>query len=326
MYALVRPLLWGLEPEKAHRLALLALRTGLMRQPVPAAPRRVFGLDFPNPLGLAAGFDKDGEAIAGAFQLGFGFVEIGTVTPKPQPGNPKPRLFRAAASCAVLNRMGFPGKGMDYVRRNLEAFRSGNPRAIVGVNIGKNKDQDDARLDYVAGLRCFEDVASYLAINISSPNTPGLRGLQGKDELTRLLDAVLSARRTKVPVLVKLAPDLDLAACEEIAGVLLNAGVDGAIVSNTTLSRPGGIFEGHAGGVSGRPLFELATRTLGNFYNLTGGRLPLVGAGGIDGPDTARAKFKVGASLIQLYSALVFEGPGLIRRILEGIANDAEKS
>lgn len=326
MYALIRPLLWGLDPEKGHRLSLLALRTGLLRQRVPLLEKKILGLTFPNPLGLAAGFDKDGEAMAGCFNLGFGFVEIGTVTPKPQLGNPKPRIFRDFATGAVLNRMGFPGKGMAQVRKNLETFRKKNPDAIVGVNIGKNKDQENASADYVAGVRGFEDLASYLTVNISSPNTPGLRSLQNKDELTKLLDAVLSARRGKIPVLVKLAPDLSEEACQEIAGVLLNSGIDGAVISNTTLSRPAGVFENQAGGLSGQPLFDLSTLTLRNFYNLTGGKLPLIGVGGIDGPQAAQAKFEAGAGLIQLYSGLVFKGPGLVRQIIEGLANPPEKS
>lgn len=328
MYALIRPLLWGLDPETAHGLSLLALKSGLIRQSAPDIKTSFLGMFLPNPLGLAAGFDKNGTAIEGCFNLGFGFVEIGTVTPKPQAGNPKPRLFRDATTGAVLNRMGFPGQGMARVQRNLEKFREKNPDAVVGVNIGKNKDQENAGADYVAGVRGFEDLASYLTVNISSPNTPGLRDLQGKDELARLLDAILQARsrRRTVPVVVKLAPDLDDRACEEIAAVLMTSGIDGAVISNTTVTRPGGIFKGQAGGLSGRPLFDLSTRTLRNFYNFTGGKLPLIGAGGIDSPETAQEKIKAGASVLQLYSGLVFKGPGLVPDIIEGLAKGIENS
>lgn len=327
MYALIRPLLWALEPETAHGLALAALRLMPARALPPdcSDPVTVFGLSFPNRLGLAAGFDKDAMAPGGTLGLGFGFVEIGTVTPRPQPGNPRPRLFRDASQAAVLNRMGFPGRGMDFVRRRLERFRQNHPAAIVGVNIGKNKDQEDATADYVAGVQGFEGLASYLAVNISSPNTPGLRGLQDIGALSRLLDGVLRARKGRTPVLVKLAPDLDEESRAGIAEVLLDFGVDGAIVSNTTVSRPGGIFAGQAGGLSGRPLFDLSTEALASFYKLTGGKLPLIGVGGVEDAAGARAKLAAGASLVQFYSALVFKGPGLVRDIARGLVNEGKK-
>ncbi len=324
MYALLRPLLFGLDPEKAHGLALKALQTGLIRSgQLPKLETHVLGFSVPNPLGLAAGFDKDAEALDGAFALGFGFVEVGTVTPKPQPGNPKPRLFRDAQSRAIINRMGFPGKGAAYVRSRLEAFRRKNAKAVVGVNIGKNKETEDAAADYAAGVQSFEDLASYLVVNISSPNTPGLRALQRRDELSALLDRTLKARKGKTPVLVKVAPDLTEEECADIAAVALLSGIDGLVVSNTTLSRPDFLPAGFAaekGGLSGEPLFIHSTEVVRTFYNLTNGKLPIIGVGGVSSAEDALSKLSAGAALVQLYSALVFQGPGLVAEVIKGMS------
>ncbi len=320
-----------LPPETAHRLAVRALAAGIGT----GAPARVpdslrislFGLDFPNPVGLAAGFDKDAEAVDGALALGFGFVEVGTVTPRPQAGNPRPRLFRLPEHEALINRMGFNGAGLDAVAARL-ARRRGR-EGIVGANIGKNRDSEDAVADYVAGLAALHDRVDYIAVNVSSPNTPGLRGLQGRDALARLVGALMEARARlapsgarPVPLLVKVAPDLDAAARADIARVALDSGLDGLIVGNTTVSREGvsGAHADEAGGLSGRPLFARSTAALADFRRLTEGRLPLIGVGGISSAADAYAKIRAGASLVQLYTALVYRGPGLVGEIVEGLA------
>jgi dihydroorotate dehydrogenase len=253
--------------------------------------------------------------------LGFGFVEVGTVTPRPQIGTPKPRLFRLSEDRAVINRMGFNNEGHERVRRRLaRPFRG-----IVGVNIGANKDSDDRVADYVAGYHCFAELANYVTVNISSPNTPGLRNLQGKDELDTLLARLGEARaaeKTKPPILLKIAPDLSDSELEQVAEACLAGPVDGVIISNTTLSRPRlrSSHAGETGGLSGRPLIALATRQLARFYLLTGGRLPLIGVGGIEDAETAWTKIRAGASLLELYSALVYKGPALIEEILAGLS------
>jgi dihydroorotate dehydrogenase len=330
LYRTALTLLSGLDPERAHRLAIGALRLGLVpgdRRPDPASLRQtVLGRVFSNPVGLAAGFDKDGEAFAPALKLGFGFVELGSVTPLAQPGNPRPRLFRSIQDRAVINRMGFNNQGAAAMAGRLAGRDRG--KGIVGVNLGKNKNQADAIADYVAGTRALAGLADYLVVNVSSPNTPGRRPRQGREPLQALIAAVLRERDfrpldSRPPLLLKLAPDLAPADREDIAEVALSSGLDGLIVSNTTIARPAELdpaFAGEAGGLSGRPLFAPSTAMLREFYRLTQGRLPIIGVGGIASAADAYAKIRAGASLVQLYSALVFEGPGLVRRIKQGLA------
>ena len=313
LYPLLRPLIFTLEAERAHRLTIAALK----RMPGGAAERdpllscRVAGLDFPNPVGLAAGFDKDAEVFAQVLRLGFGFAEVGTLTPLPQAGNPKPRLFRLAEDQAVINRMGFNNGGLVAARGRL-AKRVGG--GIVGVNIGANKDSADRIKDYAIGVRTMAPVADYLTVNISSPNTPGLRGLQDKGALDELLSAVMESRSgTKPPVFLKLAPDLDRAEIDDVAEVAIARQVDALIVSNTTVSRPALLSShaGESGGLSGAPLKPLALAKLREFRSATGGEIPLIAAGGIESGGDAYARIRAGASLVQLYSALVYWGPGL---------------
>ncbi len=318
-----------LPPETAHRLTLRALAhmpsavLGKDAADDPILGARVFGLDFPNPLGLAAGFDKNAEVFAPALRLGFGFVEIGSVTPRPQAGNPRPRLFRLAEDGAVINRMGFNNDGLAAVRARL-ARRPTASRGILGANLGKNKESADAAADYAAGVRALAPLADYLVINVSSPNTPGLRALQGRAPLEALLAAVRGARGAeKPPLLLKIAPDLTEADKQDIAEVALAGGLDGLIVSNTTVARAPGLrgpAAKEAGGLSGRPLFQPSTAVLADMYRLTGGKLPLIGVGGISSGEEAYAKIRAGASLLQLYTALVYGGPGLVRRIKRDLA------
>jgi dihydroorotate dehydrogenase len=323
-YAALKPVLGRMDAEAAHRLTIAALKAAPPSQAklYPSLATSLLGLEFPNPLGLAAGFDKNAEVPDAMLRLGFGFVEIGTVTPKPQAGNPKPRLFRLPEDQAVINRMGFNNEGHDVVHRRL----SRKPRGILGVNVGANKESEDKAADYVKGIECFSDVADYLTVNISSPNTPGLRNLQSTDELRPLLARLNDARGRQsrhVPMLLKIAPDLDDRALEDIARCCEGGSVDGVILTNTTLAREGlaSHLAREAGGLSGRPLFDLSTQTLARFYLMTGGRIPLVGAGGIASAEDALAKIHAGASLLQLYSALVFKGPALIHEILSGLGN-----
>jgi len=321
-------LLRRLDPETAHRLTVAALRLGLgprQREPEdPLLATEVWGRRFPNPLGLAAGFDKHAEAMAALLRLGFGFVEVGSITPRPQPGNPRPRVFRLPEDGAVINRYGFNSQGLEAAARRLAAWRAGKREGLVGINLGKNKESADAAADYVAGARRLAPFADYLVVNVSSPNTPGLRALQGRGELERLVAAVRAALPTPPPpLLLKIAPDLTPADLEDIAAVALEAPLDGLIVSNTTIERPAslrGHHRGEAGGLSGRPLFEPSTRVLAETYRLTGGRLPLIGVGGVSSGVEAYAKLRAGASLVQLYSALVYQGPGLVARIKAELA------
>jgi dihydroorotate dehydrogenase len=331
IYRALRPLLFTLDAETAHGLALRALKLGLAPH-APRAPaalrKRVLGLDFPNPVGLAAGFDKHGEVADACLRLGFGFVEIGSVTPRPQSGNPRPRVFRAAADRAVINRMSFNSEGHEAVYRRLaERERTG----IVAVNLGTNRDSDDRIADYVAGVRRFASVASYLTINISSPNTKGLRDLQEKEALTRLLSMVAGARAQAAPhppILVKIAPDLDDDALHGIAETVIGLGIDGMIATNTTLSRDGirdPKIAAEAGGMSGRPLFAPSTRVLQRLRQIAGSRLVLIGVGGIDSPEAARAKLAAGADLVQLYTGMIYEGPGLPARIVRALADERDR-
>lgn len=333
LYPLVGPILRSLDAELAHTLSIKSL--GLGFGPVQSEPddpilrTTVWGLDFANPVGLAAGYDKNAEVIEPMLRMGFGFVEAGSVTPRPQPGNPKPRLFRLPAQGAVLNRMGFNNQGLEVFARRLEDRRGTPSRTpgIVGANLGKNKDTVDAADDYVLGVRRLAPLADYLVVNVSSPNTPGLRALQGRAPLETLLRRVLEARdatpTARPPVLLKIAPDLTDEDKADIAAVALDTGIDGLVVSNTTIARPNGIpdrFRDEAGGLSGRPLFAASTALLGEMYRLTEGRLPIVGVGGIASAADAYAKIRAGASLVQLYSALVYGGPGLLWAIKSGLA------
>jgi len=326
--AAARRALFSFDAETAHGMTIKALASGLAPAcPVPADPRlsvSLGDLTFPNPLGMAAGFDKNGEVPDALLKLGFGFTEVGTVTPRPQDGNPKPRVFRLVPDHAVINRLGFNNEGHAALRARLLARR--HRTGLVGVNVGANKDAQDRVADYVSGLETFADLASYFTVNISSPNTPGLRDLQARDALKELLARVLEARdaaaRTHgrtVPVLLKIAPDVDEAGLDDIAAEVLAARVDGLIVSNTTLSRAGltdTTGAGEAGGLSGRPLFRRATITLARMRQRVGPDMPLVGVGGIDSGETAWTKITAGATLVQLYTGLVYEGPGLVGRIL----------
>jgi len=323
--SLTRDTLLRMDPETAHGATITALRLGLAPAQEHADPPELAtslcGLDLANPLGMAAGFDKNAEVPRPLALLGFGMVEIGTVTPRPQAGNDKPRLFRIPGAEGVVNRMGFNNEGHEAVFQRLKGLRV---PAALGVNIGANKDSADFVADYVLGITRFADLADYLTVNISSPNTPGLRNLQGDEALRRLLGEVLSARakaKTRVPVLLKIAPDLDEAGMDAIARVILDTDLDGLIVSNTTLSRDavaGMENADEAGGLSGKPLFDLSTQRLAQMRQRVGA-LPIVGVGGIHSPQTALAKFEAGANAIQLYSALVFGGLDLLDRIKRGL-------
>jgi dihydroorotate dehydrogenase len=325
----IRPWLNRLPPELAHALTVRGMSLGLAG-PAAGPDDQIlaierFGLRFSNPLGLAAGFDKNAEAVAAALRLGFGFAEFGTVTPRPQVGNPAPRIFRLPAQRAVINRLGFNNQGLDAAVRRLTALRARpiQPAGWIGGNIGRNKDSADAVADYALGAARFSPLVDYLAVNVSSPNTPGLRALQGRAALGELLRAVLAARVKPVPVLVKIAPDLTPAELGDIVQVAFDTQIAGIIVSNTTVTRPPGLppaLAAEGGGLSGPPLFSLATDTLRAAYRMTEGRIPLVGVGGIASADEAYFKIRAGASLLQLYTALIYEGPNLIGRITTGLA------
>jgi dihydroorotate dehydrogenase len=333
LYPLIRPFAFALDSETAHRATIAALKVLPTRKP-PAFPpslrSTVAGLVFPSPVGLAAGFDKDAEVPEEMLGLGFGFVEVGTLTPLPQPGNPKPRLFRLREDCAVINRLGFNNRGQVEAFARLQ--RCG--RGVIGVNIGANKDSDgqktDGRIaDYFRGVRAMTVVARYLTINISSPNTPGLRGLQDGGALEELLSAVREARRGGgPPVFLKVAPDLGDGDPERIVRAALDYGIDALIVANTTTTRPPlkSRHAGEAGGLSGEPLKPLALDALRRFRNASGGQIPLIGVGGIASADDAWERIRAGASLVQLYTAMVYEGPGIARRIARGLARHLERS
>jgi dihydroorotate dehydrogenase len=323
LYSLLRPALFGLDAETAHRFALSALKFSPVARPAkPDGPlaTRVAGIDFPNPVGMAAGFDKDGQAPDALLGLGFGFVEVGSITPLPQAGNPKPRLFRLAEDRAVINRMGFNNDGAEKAVERL-ALRHGRP-GVIGVNIGANKDSADRVADYATMARLTAPLATYLTVNVSSPNTPGLRALQDEGALAALLDAVLDARGSHgPPVFLKVAPDLEPADIEAISRIALDKALGGLIVSNTTISRPPLRSEQahEAGGLSGAPLRDLAEQRLREFRQETGGALPLIGVGGIATAEDAWARIRAGASLVQLYSAMVYEGPGIARSVARGL-------
>ena len=326
-----RPALFTLDPELAHTMAIRALSAGI----VPACARkadsrlavRVCGLDFPNPLGIAAGFDKNGVATDGLFAQGFGFVEVGTVTPRPQPGNPKPRLFRLVEDQAVINRFGFNNDGHAAMHAHLARRRRAG---VLAVNVGANKDSADRVADFVAGIRTFADQASFFVVNVSSPNTPGLRDLQARGALVGLLEKCLAARDEmaaivgrSVPVFVKIAPDLDAVGFDDIVAAIRESAVDGVVVSNTTIER-GGLRNrrraAEAGGLSGQPLFHRSTVMLARMRLALGPDRPLIGVGGVDSGETALAKILAGASLVQVYTGLIYQGMGLIGRILDHFA------
>ncbi|MFL6846400.1 MAG: quinone-dependent dihydroorotate dehydrogenase [Allosphingosinicella sp.] len=315
LYPLLRPLAFAIDAERAHRLTIGALKAVPAGEPAPEDRRlaiRVAGLDFPNPVGLAAGFDKDAEVHRQMLGFGFGFVEVGTLTPLPQSGNAKPRLFRLAKDRAVINRMGFNNGGFAAARARLERRR----RGIVGVNVGANKDSADRIADYVAGVREMGPLADCLTINISSPNTPGLRGLQDEGAVRELLAAVGEVRG-RAPIFLKVAPDLEAAQIDGLARAAIEAGIDALIVGNTTVSRPPlrSRHRDEAGGLSGLPLKALALQRLRDFRTATGGALPLIAAGGIENGFDAYERIRAGASLVQLYTALVYHGPGVARAI-----------
>jgi len=323
-YRLTGPLIRLLDAETAHGVAIRLLKTGLVpAQPVfnpPALSTRLWGMEFPNPIGLAAGFDKNAEVADAMLGQGFGFVEIGSITPRPQPGNPKPRMFRLTEDAAVINRMGFNNQGVEAVAARLGARRR---TGIVGANLGKNKDTEDAAADYEIGAARMAPLSDYLVINVSSPNTPGLRALQGRDQLEALVGRTRAALTRAMPagappLLLKIAPDLAWEDLDDIAAVALDGTLDGLIVSNTTVARPETLrspLAAETGGLSGAPLFESSTAMLRRVYELTQGKLPLIGVGGIASGSEAYAKIRAGASLVQLYSAMVYEGTALVTRI-----------
>jgi dihydroorotate dehydrogenase len=363
MYQLFRPFLFRLDPETAHQLTLQALQFAGNFPPsylflqqlfkAPQKPVKAFGLTFKNPVGLAAGYDKDAVALRGLSALGFGHVEVGTVTPRPQPGNPRPRVFRLIEDDAVINRMGFPGRGAAFMVKSLTGKKrtsifGGGPfrtlpevnskthqsvqpvrsdQMLLGINLGKNKDtpNEEAVLDYLELLQCLAPHADYLAINISSPNTVGLRQLQGRDALEGLLKQLNIQRRMeqkaldrRIPLLVKLAPDLTEGELDDAVDVILRTSMDGIIATNTTLARQGleSAYREETGGLSGSPLRVRSEAVLSQLVNRVNGRIPIVSVGGIMNPDDAKRRFDLGATLIQLYTGLVYQGPGLIKKIL----------
>ncbi len=321
-------LLRSFDPEHAHNLAVWALARGLGPRwdgkDDPILATRLWGLDFPNPVGLAAGFDKDAAAFRGALRIGFGFVETGTVTPRPQPGNPKPRLFRLPQDDGVINRYGFNSAGVEVSAGRLKRRGAG----IVGANIGKNKESEDAESDYVIGATHLSPLSDYLVINVSSPNTPGLRALQDPSQLSALIAATRRAATEACggeskPLLVKIAPDLTEEDKRDIAVTVCETEVDGLIISNTTITRPPGLEsrdKDEAGGLSGAPLFPITLSLVGEMYRLTRGNVPIIGAGGIGSGAGAYGMIRAGASLVQIYSALVFNGPGLIPQVKRELA------
>jgi dihydroorotate dehydrogenase len=331
LFRLFRPLIHALPPETVHNLGLWALRHGVVPETAPVISpllqTRLLGLDFANPVGLAAGFDKNAMAITALLKQGFGFVEAGTVTPRPQEGNPKPRIFRLPEDEAVINRLGFNNKGLEAY---IHQFRQRDKvRGVAGANIGKNKNSDDAIADYVTGLNAVYPFADYVTVNISSPNTQGLRALQEKQALADLLSALKDARfacamthKRQVPLWLKVAPDLTPSDREDIAEAVTAYGVDALMVSNTTISRPDtlkSVQRNQQGGLSGKPLYGLANENLSAFYRLLGTTVPLIGVGGISSAEDAYLKIRSGASLVQLYTALVYQGFGLVSRINQGL-------
>jgi len=327
LYSLFRPLAFALDAETAHRATIAALRLAPKRRPTEfgkSLRSKVAGLIFPSPVGLAAGFDKDAEVAERMLGFGFGFVEVGTLTPRPQAGNPKPRLFRLVEDEAIINRMGFNNGGQAAAVGRLRSARHSG--GLIGVNVGANKDSTNRIHDYAAGVRRMTPVADYLTINISSPNTPGLRSLQDEGALDELLSAIDEVRTHK-PVFLKVAPDLGMGDPERIVRVALDHHVDALIIANTTVSRPPlkSRYASETGGLSGAPLKTLALKTLQAFRSASGGEIPLIGVGGIANADDAWERIQAGASLVQLYSAMVYEGPGIARRNANGLAERLER-
>ena len=335
-YAFIKPLLHALDAETAHKCAVKSLyfaeRFLSKSTPDSRLKTTLFGLDFPAPVGLAAGFDKNAECYKAVLKQPFGFAEVGTITPKAQAGNPKPRMFRLTEDEAVINRLGFNNGGMEYAVRNL-AGRD-REKGILGINIGKNKDTEDALDDYLLALDRLYALADYITVNISSPNTPGLRDLQHKDAMLTLMKGIYERRDVLAkqhgfkPTLVKIAPDIDEQALQDIAEVALEVGFDGLIVSNTTIARPDTLQSKYAqetGGLSGKPLMQRSTEVLSMMHQVTDGNIPLIGVGGIASAADAIAKIKAGASLVQLYSALVYQGFGLVHNINNGILAEMDR-
>jgi len=335
LYDLIKPFIYKTDPETAHNLTLKAMKMGAV--PTCGAVKdaslesTLWHLKFPNPVGLSAGFDKNADVIGASLNMGFGFVEAGTVTPKPQDGNPKPRIFRDPKNEAVINRLGFPNRGVDVFEKNCAAYLKNKAKfkhGILGINIGMNKTQSEPIEDYKLLIKTLGPMADYLTVNISSPNTPGLRDLQKREFLMALIEALHKERKAACtgdnlpPLLVKLAPDLNAEQQEELAQTAIDAGIDGLILGNTTLDRPEFLpesFRGEGGGLSGQPLTEKSTGVISNFYKLTKGKMPIIGVGGVSSAKQAYDKIKAGASLVQLYSALVFHGPRLPNDINRGL-------
>jgi dihydroorotate dehydrogenase len=332
---LAKPAFFAMDPENAHRAAIAGLKLAPLPGCGPDDPRlgvEAFGLRFPNPLGMAAGFDKNAEVPDPLLRLGFGFVEVGTLTPKAQPGNPRPRLFRLVEDRAIVNRFGFNNDGHGPAHARLVAARRAG---VIGVNVGANKDASDRAADYAAGVSAFADVASYFTINVSSPNTPGLRDLQQAAALDDLLARAIAARDAatekhgRKPLLLKIAPDLTEGDLDDVTRVALARGVDGMIVSNTTIARPASLRsagKSETGGLSGAPLFTPSTRVLAQTFARVEGKFPLIGVGGIDSAQAAWAKIEAGASLVQVYSSLVYEGLGLVGAIKRGLVERLARS
>ncbi|WP_025899981.1 quinone-dependent dihydroorotate dehydrogenase [Sneathiella glossodoripedis] len=331
LYGAFSKALFCLDPERAHNFSLAALKSGFMplkdAEIDPVLQSNVFNLDFPNPVGLSAGYDKNGAVLDALLGLGFGFVEAGSITPLPQEGNPRPRIFRLTEDEAVINRLGFNNKGLEVAASNFKAPRRAG---VVGANLGANKDSDDRIADYVLGLKTLAPYASYVTVNISSPNTPGLRALQGKGELEELLGRLMQAR-SQLPdendrrkaILLKIAPDLTAEDKKDIAEVALAMKLDGLIATNTTITRPDTLTstqKGETGGLSGAPLKALSERVVKDMYQLTGGEIPIIGVGGIASAEDAYSRIRAGASLVQLYSAMVYHGPFLAHKIALGLA------
>ena len=349
MYHLFRPLLFKLDPENIHHLTLQSVRLAGVLPPArwflqalfaaPEKPVEVFGLKFKNAIGLAAGYDKDGAAVPGLATLGFGHLEIGTVTPRPQPGNHRPRVFRLVEDQAVINRMGFPGQGAEFVKLHLQralkkrrnrAFSGTSNLPIIGINLGKNKDTplEEAANDYVALMKSFYSLADYLVVNISSPNTVGLRRLQGREMLENLLSVIADERRTNVlqhgrstPILVKLAPDLSDDELEDALDVILRSGMNGVIATNTTVAREelNSHNQEETGGLSGGPLRVRSETMLAQVLKRLNGRIPVVSVGGIMSPEDAKRRLDMGAALVQVYTGLIYAGPGLVQKIIQAI-------
>lgn len=336
LFNLARPLIHRMDAETAHRLTVAALAAAPPLRPGvddPVLATEAFGLSFSNPVGLAAGFDKHAEAVDGALGLGFGFVEVGGVTPLPQPGNPKPRVFRLVEDGAVINRYGLNSDGMEVVAQRLAARRARG--GIVGVNLGANKDSSDRAADYAVLARRLAPLADFLTINVSSPNTPGLRDLQAESALDDLIAKAIEARDEaakggrRTPMLLKIAPDLTLPELDGMVAVARRRGIDGMVVSNTTIARPDSLrsaAKNEAGGLSGKPLFTISTKLLAETFLRVERQFPLIGVGGIDSAASAFAKIRAGADLVQFYSAMVFQGPGLVKTVKAGLAAEARKA